>query len=104
LSGDAQRMVAYGVVVEEQRNTGKISQAQAEYMMGEFIARQEAQEAARSQAASNAMGQAGATLLAIDAMNRNNGGMIYAPPPPMAPMMRTTNCRALGNTLNCTSF
>jgi hypothetical protein len=104
MSDDAQRMVTYGAMIEEQRNAGKITPAQADFLMREFIAKLDAQQAARSQAASNAMGQAGATLLAIDAMNRNNGGTIYAPPPPMSPMMRTTNCNALGGRVTCTSF
>lgn len=105
MSDDAQRVVTYGAMIEEQRDAGKITPAQADFYMREFIAKLDAQQAARSQAASDAVGQAGSTLLAIDAINRNNRGIIYTPPPQITtPMMQTTNCRTIGNMFNCTTF
>lgn len=37
MSDDAQRMVSYGAMIEEQRYAGKITPAQADFMMREFI-------------------------------------------------------------------
>lgn len=94
-----QDFIIYAAMLEEQRNAGKITQAEADYAVSQYNQRQEQLRTAQSQAQSQALMSAGTTLLAVDAINRRNAP-ISAP----APTMRTTNCNAVGNMLNCNSF
>ena len=90
----AQQQVAYRRVLEEQVAANKITPAQADYIQQEYEAKllnqQNAQNAAASQAASNAMATTGAAL------------MIAGSPRPVQPM--NTTCNAFMGTMNCRSY
>ena len=102
LPPNAKRQVAYRVMLNEQIKNKQITEAQADVLQQEFenkiLAQQNAANAAASQAASNAMATTGAAL--IIAGQRQPAQPVYRP----APLIRTTNCNAMGSTMNCTSF
>ncbi len=102
-----QDFTVFAAMLEEQRNSGKITQAEADYAVSQYNQRQAQQAAIQSQAQSNALMSTGTTLLAIDAMNRRPA-TVYAPAPmmpmPTAPRIQTTQCGRNGAYVNCTTF
>jgi len=97
----------------------KLTTAQAEFLNQEHAAKiagdaaaSNAAAAAAAQPANNALAGTGMTLMAAGQRMTPQqraavlSGMPIMPPTYAAPApnMRTTNCNALGNTLNCTSF
>lgn len=113
-----QKMVAYRVLLNEQIANKQITKAQADVMQLEYedkiIAQADAaaaQQQASAAAANQALGNAGMTLMAAgQRMTPQQRAAVLSGIPVMpptyvapAPMMRTTNCNALGNSINCVS-
>ena len=89
-----QRIISYRVMLNEQVDAKKLTQAQADVMFQEYKAKiaNEAQAInnANSQASSNAMMNTGAALMMMDAANR--------------PRQTNTSCSTFMGTMNCRSY
>lgn len=99
-----QRAIAHRNVVNELVAANKLTKTQADFLQEEYqakmqneIAAQEAAAAVASAPARNAMATTGAALILAGQPR---------PAQPVNPVnrMRTTNCNAFGNSVNCTSF
>lgn len=101
LSRPAQQQVTHRNMVNELVAANKLTKAQADFLQFEYEGKLQnhidAENAVRSQAASNAMATTGAALILAGQPR---------PAQPVYPInqMRTTNCNALGTTVNCTSY
>lgn len=94
LSAEAKRQATYGAMLEDQREKGQITAAQADYLYTEFSAKLEAQE----QATSAIRGQA-----ASDALIATGGAMMMGNRPPQY-YPSNTSCSAFMGTVNCRHY
>ncbi len=105
LPKEAQRQVAYRVMLTEQIDAKKLTQAQADFLQqeyeGKLLTEGKVAAAANSQAASNAMMSTGAALLAADAVSRQPA-VIYPAPQKMFPT--TTTCMGGYRSVTCNNF
>lgn len=103
LPQDEKRAISYASVLEEQKAAGKLSPAQAEFLMQEYTAKINNQaaavSAAQSQASSNAMMMTGAAMMVA---GQRQPAVIY--PAPQQNYPRTTSCMGGYRSVTCSHF
>ena len=105
LSQTDQRAASYAHMTNEQVKAGKLTQAQSDFLNREYAAKltneQAAIDNANSQATSSALMATGASLMALDAANRQPA---VSYPAPQQNFPRTTTCMGGYRSVTCTNF